>query len=798
MKLLILIILIINWNICLSMKNDYYVLLGVKTDASKSEIRKAFKKIALEKHPDKNKGDAAAHDTFLKINKAYEVLKDEELRKKYDRYGEDGLKDNHFSNNYQSWTYYNEQFGIYDDDPEVITLSKADFEQSVSNSEDIWFINFYSPHCSHCHTVAPIWRKLSEELSGVVRIGAVNCHDDWMLCNAEGIRGYPSLRIYPSAEDYYGEHSVENMMAYVFDRVQIDVTHLNTENINVVYESSMPWIISFCEEDHDCLSDTTLLKVSAMLEDLVNVGSVNCENEISICKQLSHSSGVYFYSAESVKNTQGSVIVNINAKELVSEVLDLLPIPLQVNDNIFQQIRRNISENKSNEWLFMFTDRDDHKNHELRKTEALLQNINIGHVNCLQAADLCQRFLINKYPTVLLYKKIGYEIHHGRMFAHDLANFARESLASNVRVMGPDDFLKISQSSDSYFIDFFAPWCPPCMKLLPEWRKAGKLIGGKLAHFGTVDCTIHHQLCVKLSIHSYPTSIFYNLSKAHIFSGYHTAEEIIEYAEDIKSPPVIHITPEFFNAEIKVKPIGKTWILKFYAPWCHPCNEMAPAYSKLAKKLKGEALVGEINCDEHRFFCQSVGITSYPTIRLFPHYTEGHESFVHYNGWRDFNSLYIWAVEYFPTVVKEFSEIDFYTILNSDEPWLVDFYTPWCSHCTTFAPHFKQLGKRLLNEKAIQTAKINCQEHYSLCRDVGIRSYPSLRFYEGRTQEGTSQPITGAALESQDTNYLFDMCSQLLEYHIASLNLGSSNSKGGDFNKKTEVPDEMLFVHDEF
>ena len=47
--------------------------------------------------------------------------------------------------------------------------------------------------------------------------------------------------------------------------------------------------------------------------------------------------------------------------------------------------------------------------------------------------------------------------------------------------------------------------------------------------------------------------------------------------------------------------------------------------------------------------------------------------------------------------------------------------------------------QRLLDEKVIRTGKINCQDYYSLCRDVGVRSYPSLRFYEGRTHEGMSQ-----------------------------------------------------------
>ena len=65
-------------------------MLGVSKNADNREIRKAFKKLALKYHPDKNSEDDA-HEKFLKINKAYETLKDEETRKKYDLFGEDGL-----------------------------------------------------------------------------------------------------------------------------------------------------------------------------------------------------------------------------------------------------------------------------------------------------------------------------------------------------------------------------------------------------------------------------------------------------------------------------------------------------------------------------------------------------------------------------------------------------------------------------------------------------------------------------------------------------------------------------------
>lgn len=74
---------------------DYYKLLGVKRNASKQEIKKAFKKLSLKYHPDKNKDNPEkAKEKFIKIANAYEVLSDDEKRKIYDQYGEEGVKAN--------------------------------------------------------------------------------------------------------------------------------------------------------------------------------------------------------------------------------------------------------------------------------------------------------------------------------------------------------------------------------------------------------------------------------------------------------------------------------------------------------------------------------------------------------------------------------------------------------------------------------------------------------------------------------------------------------------------------------
>ncbi|MDD5674955.1 MAG: DnaJ C-terminal domain-containing protein [Chitinivibrionales bacterium] len=68
---------------------DYYKILGVPKTASADDIKKAFRKLAVKYHPDKNKGDKAAADKFNELNDANQVLSDPEKRKKYDRFGAD-------------------------------------------------------------------------------------------------------------------------------------------------------------------------------------------------------------------------------------------------------------------------------------------------------------------------------------------------------------------------------------------------------------------------------------------------------------------------------------------------------------------------------------------------------------------------------------------------------------------------------------------------------------------------------------------------------------------------------------
>lgn len=71
---------------------DYYAILGVGKDSTQEEIKKAYRKLALKYHPDRNKGNPRAEERFKEINEAYAVLSDEEKRRQYDMFGAEGFQ----------------------------------------------------------------------------------------------------------------------------------------------------------------------------------------------------------------------------------------------------------------------------------------------------------------------------------------------------------------------------------------------------------------------------------------------------------------------------------------------------------------------------------------------------------------------------------------------------------------------------------------------------------------------------------------------------------------------------------
>lgn len=199
---------------------------------------------------------------------------------------------------------------------------------------------------------------------------------------------------------------------------------------------------------------------------------------------------------------------------------------------------------------------------------------------------MCKSLHISRYPTWGILKVGGaFELHHGRDVLYELTSFAKDSIKStNLHALSPSDFKNLIIQGGNWFIDWYAPWCPPCRKLMPELRRASQHFKASQVRFGTIDCTLHRSLCSDQSITSYPTTIFYNGTKSLPFFGVPNEDGIVQFVNDIIQQTVIILDDSSF-VQLMRKPENEMWVIDFYAPWCGPCQRLGPEWRKLANEV---------------------------------------------------------------------------------------------------------------------------------------------------------------------------------------------------------------------
>ena len=101
----------------------------------------------------------------------------------------------------------------------VVNLDYMKFKELVLGSDEMWFVEFYVPWCGHCQQFEPIWEKTAKKLKGVVKVGAVNVHEQQVLGKKLLIRSLPALKFFRfdkknewgDPEDYKSGRDVESM-----------------------------------------------------------------------------------------------------------------------------------------------------------------------------------------------------------------------------------------------------------------------------------------------------------------------------------------------------------------------------------------------------------------------------------------------------------------------------------------------------------------------------------------------------------------------------------------------------------
>uniref|UniRef100_A0A667X4W3 DnaJ homolog subfamily C member 16 n=1 Tax=Myripristis murdjan TaxID=586833 RepID=A0A667X4W3_9TELE len=188
-----------------SSEYDPYKVLGVSRSASQAEIKKAYKHLAREWHPDKNK-DPGAEDMFIKISKSYEILSNEERRANFDRYGQMdenqpfGQSQHQGFRSFHNSFYFDESFFHFprsrDFADSKYLLHHAQYNSVVlpDSHRRPYLIKVTSEWCFACIHIEPVWRETVQELEPLgVGIGIVDLGYERRLASQLGAHRAPSI-----------------------------------------------------------------------------------------------------------------------------------------------------------------------------------------------------------------------------------------------------------------------------------------------------------------------------------------------------------------------------------------------------------------------------------------------------------------------------------------------------------------------------------------------------------------------------------------------------------------------------
>ncbi|KFZ00672.1 hypothetical protein V501_10552 [Pseudogymnoascus sp. VKM F-4519 (FW-2642)] len=149
----------------------------------------------------------------------------------------------------------------------------------------------------------------------------------------------------------------------------------------------------------------------------------------------------------------------------------------------------------------------------------------------------------------------------------------------------------------------------------------------------------------------------------------------------------VSFTPESFHTQVTLS--QDSWFVKFYAPWCHHCQTLAPIWLELAKEMEGKLNIGEVNCVEHKALCNEAKVNGFPTLAFF----SGGER-VDYTGLRGLGDLTRWAgsATGIDEGVMDVTAAEFKTLEKTEEVIFVYFY----DHATT-SEDFDALDRVILS-----------------------------------------------------------------------------------------------------
>ncbi|XP_045532106.1 dnaJ homolog subfamily C member 10-like [Pieris brassicae] len=730
--IIISLVIILTLNICHA---SYYEILGVSKQASTAEIRQAFKKLAIQLHPDKN-SNQEEQESFFKITEAYETLKDPEKRRQYDMYGSHRTYTQKYGS--QSQSKYNDILikGLYHTDPNMETITPSTYKTFLNSG--LHFINFYSPFCPPCQSLVDDWKKLAEVYKGIVKFGAVNCKYHNSFCyHSMRIGKYPSLYLYPNGKEgsfvqYTGQHTFEDLEKFVvlFLKEKVTIPFVNA----IIYDDkSVAYVL-----DTD-INENMLLRIAYKLYSVTNLVKIDDYLQRTFNRDLE--------SKILLKYNNITVWINTTDEQtIIKEVVGILPPIEQVGLKKIQEIRNELRNEKKMPWVIYFSTQGDDKL-LVQHLKVNMPNMMFGEINCDKLGELCHSLQVNKAPAWGIFKPGG---GYQKLFGEPTRKILEKSAkAYNMHTLSASDFKKILEDDTTTWVLLIAPYQTSWQHMIEPFIEASLEFVEVGISFGVMSCSTHtNNYCQSVSENNALIAV-QERGKLHKYRGEIDKSDIVEFVDLIKD------IDDFSLSEQQVLEISDvwsreyTWVVAFLPlHYGHVSDELLHEMRIVSKRLRPLKFVrvGALWCRSERTsgFCNNVRA---PMLRVYP-LASGRHFTIPLQQLSKAPYILEWALNHIDDSIVNLNMHTFYsqTQRGSEKPWVVYFHSPRCYKCYEMYTDFAIIAHQLSN--VINFGKVNCITERQICQQEYINSYPSLHIYSNENERQPYRAVVNLEVSS--------------------------------------------------
>jgi len=426
----------------------------------------------------------------------------------------------------------------------------------------------------------------------------------------------------------------------------------------------------------------------------------------------------------------------------------------------------------------------------------------IASVDCTQHKEVCSENGVTGYPTLKFFNGGEATKYQGARTLEALRTWLDGQLpgdddaaAGDAEPAAPAKGEVVNLNAKNFkssiappeqvsFVKFFAPWCGHCKKMAPTWVDLAKDLGSDdSVMIAEVDCTVESSVCSENGVKGYPTLKAFkggkeiekyaggrdiNSFKAAIKKYQGGSAEPAKPAEPAKQAAaggdaegdVVELTADNFASTVA----SGAWFIKFYAPWCGHCKNLAPTWETLGKDSKAgkiAAKIAKVDCTQHNPICKENEVKGFPTLLFF----QDGKNLGKHQGGRDLDSLKKSITKFLnpgaaaeEEKANEAAADDFYKKIENKHAF-VKFYAPWCGHCKKLAPAWTELEGKFKDNTKTAVFDVDCtaEANKQVCSKMGVRGYPTIKYF-GPGEKGEGDKYAGgrdvAALETFMNNKL--------------------------------------------